>query len=291
MQKIKIMTDSACDISPELEKELGIKIMCFPITVGDVGYRERISFSNNEFYEIMDSTPEFPLTAQITTFEFVDAYKELFEQGYTDIINVTISSSGSNTYNSALMAKDNFFEEYPQAIGKINIYIIDSLSYTAVYGYPITQAAIKANKGSSVEEILAYLEDWLSCGELHFASYTLEYVKKSGRLSAASAFVGELLGLRPLIKVVDGVSYVPKKVRGDKNIIPELVETCVTSMIPKTPYIILKGSIDEYPNELAKELTKRLGYPPVAFYQIGAAVSANAGHKVAGFVIKGKKRR
>ena len=291
MQKIKIITDSASDISPELEKELDIKVLGFPITMGDKGYRERESFTNAEFYEMMDQSPEIPSTAQITAFEFNDVYGEAFKEGVTDLILVTISSTGSNTNNAAKMAKDTFFEENPIAKDKFKIHIIDSLNYTAVYGYPVTQAAIKAKNGVPANEIIAYLEDWFSCGELHFAPYTLEYVKKSGRLSAASAFVGEVLGLRPLINVIDGKSGISKKIRGDKSIIPELVNLCAERMIPQTPYCVLVGSVAEYGEEMAKELTKKLGYPPAATFQIGAAVSANAGHKVAGFVIKGKKRR
>lgn len=291
MQKIKILTDSACDITKEQELDLDIKIMCFAITVGDVGYRERESFTNSEFYEIMDSSKEIPTTAQITVFEFLNEYKNIYESGYTDIIQVTISSTGSNTYNSALMARINFFEGNPDAIGKFNIIIMDSLNYTGVYGYPVTQAAIKVQKGGSVDEIVSYLEDWFACGMVIFAPYTLEYVKKSGRVSCAAAFVGEVLGLRPIIKIVDGLSSTSEKVRGDRNILPKLIEIAVAEMIPQTPYIIVKGSMDEQPDELADMMTKRVGYPPEGFCQIGAAVASNAGHKVAGLIIKGKKRR
>ncbi|MEG0614801.1 MAG: DegV family protein [Oscillospiraceae bacterium] len=286
MEKIKILTDSACDISRQQEIDLDIKIMCFPITIDGKGYRERESFTNEEFYRLMDAADSIPTTAQVTTFEFVEEYKNIYSEGYTDIIQVTIASLGSNTYNAALMARDQFFEENPEAADKFKITIIDGKNYTAVYGYPVTQAAIKASKGASAAEITAYLEDWLSCSEVIFAPYTLDVVKKSGRVSCAAAFVGELLGLRPIIKIVDGVSSVMEKVRGDKNILPKIVELVSKEMIPQTPYVIMTGSLKEQPEELAQLLTKKFGYPPEAFFQVGAAVASNCGHKIAGAVFK-----
>lgn len=291
MQKIRLLTDSASDISPENEKELDIKILGFPITVGDKGYIERESFTAKEFYEIMEDYEGIPATSQVTTYRYIDAYKEIFKQGYTDIINVTISSTGSNTYNAAIMAKNTFYEEVPEAKGKINIHIVDSCNYSAVYGYPITQAAVKISNGATVDEILAYLDDWLSCSSLYFVPYDLKYAKKSGRLSAAAAFVGEMLGLKPIIRVTNGISYIDKKIRGEKNVIPSIVERIVTDMVPHTPYIILKGDVEEYPEALAQELTKRLGYPPEQKIYIGASVATNGGTKVAGIVIKGKRHR
>ena len=291
VQRIKILTDSACDVTREQEIDLDIKIMSFPVTVGDVGYRERVDFTNEQFYEMMDHSDTIPTTAQVTSFEFLEAYKEIYSEGYTHVIHVTISSTGSNTHNAALMARDSFFEENPNARGKLTIAVLDSLNYTGVYGYPVTQAAQKAQKGVPAEEIIAYLEDWFASGLVLFVPYTLEYVKKSGRVSTAAAFVGEVLGLRPLIKIADGVSSTLDKIRGDKNILPKLMEAALAEMVPHTPYVIIKGSMDDQPNELAALMTKKLGYPPADFCQIGAAVACNAGHKVAGLVIKGKNRR
>ena len=289
MQKVKILTDSACDISPEIEKKLDIKIMCFPIVVDGKDYIERETLSNEEFYDLLATSTDLPVTSQITSYRFVEEYKQLFEEGYKEIINITISSTGSNTYNSALMARDTFFNENPNAKDKFEIYIVDSLTYTAGYGYPVIEAAKKAKKGSSSEEILSYLKDWFSCVEIYFAPYSLEQVKRSGRVSCAAAFMGELLGLRPLIQMVDGTSNVLEKIRGNKNIIPRIADTAIKNMIPKTPYIIIKGSVDEHAENLSKEMTKRVGYPPELTIQIGSAVANNSGAEVAGIAIKANK--
>lgn len=290
MSKIKILTDSACDIPKEKEQELGIKVMCFPITVDGVGYHERIDFDNDQYYKMMDEAVEFPSTAQITMFEFVEAYKELLEQGYSDVIHITISSTGSNTHNAAIMARNEFYDEVEGA-DKMRIHIVDSANYTAVEGYGVLQAAQKVQKGASVDEILSFLEDWYSSAEVLFAAYTLKYAKRSGRISSAAAFAGELLGLKPILKIAGGVSTTIDKVRGDKNIIPKIIEMVEKEMIPHTPYCVVYGSIKEYADEMTKAMTKKFGYPPEWTCQIGAAVASNAGHQVVGVVIKSKRRK
>ncbi len=288
MQKIKIMTDSACDIDRDLELSLGIKILSFTVIMDGKDYRERIDFTNEEFYKMIDEAKEFPSTSQLTAFELQEAYQELFDQGYTDVIYVTIASKGSATHQNALMARDNFYDEVEGA-DKMKIHIVDSGNYTGVYGYPVIQAAKKLQRGASVEELVDYLTEWFTCSEVLFAPFTLKYVKRSGRVSAAAAFAGELLGLRPLIRITDGVSYVAKKVRGDKNIIPNLIELMESRMIPKTPYCIISGKDDTYADELAKELTKIFGYPPAGYFHIGAAVTINAGPDVVGVVIRAER--
>ncbi|MBQ7132152.1 MAG: DegV family protein [Oscillospiraceae bacterium] len=290
MNKIKILTDSSCDIPKDKEKELDIKIMNFPIIVDGKDYHERVDFDSNEYFKMMDESAEFPSTSQITMFEFLEAYKELFKQGFTDVIHITISSTGSNTHNAALMARNEFYDEVEDA-DRMRIHIVDSANYTAVQGYGVIQAGIKAQKGSSVDEILSYLEDWYSSAEVIFAAYTLKYAKRSGRISATAAFAGEMLGLKPIIKIAGGVSSTPSKVRGDKNIIPKIVEMAEDEMIPHTPYCIVYGSIKEYADELSKAMTKKFGYPPEWICQIGAAVASNAGHQVAGVVIKSNRRK
>ncbi len=289
MQKIKILTDSTCDITKEDEKRLGIKVMCFPVTVDGESYRERLDFTNEQFYKMMDNAKEMPKTSQLTSFEILEVYKSLYEEGWTDVIYVTISSTGSATYKNAIHAAEEFRKEVSEPKGKeMRIHVVDSKNYTAVYGYPVMQAALKAQKGESPDEILDYLHSWFECAEVHFVPMTLKYVKKSGRVTAAAAFAGELLGLKPLIKIAQGESTVMEKIRGEKNIIPKLLAAAEKAMTPQTPYVIVKGSDSTLPDILAEEMTNKFGYPPEYICQIGAAVSCNAGHNVVGFVIKGR---
>lgn len=291
MQKIKIVTDSTSDITKEEEKRLGIRVMCFPVTVDGQSYRERIDFSNNQFYRMMDNAKEMPKTSQLTAFEILEVFKELHKEGWTDVIYVTISSTGSATYSNALSAADQFKKDTADEEGdQMRIHVVDSRNYTAVYGYPVTQAALKAQKGETPEKIIEYLKEWFETAEVIFIPLTLKYVKKSGRVSAASAFAGELLGLRPVIKISNGVSTVLDKVRGEKNIIPKMLEVTENNMMPQTPYIVITGSNQAITDAFTEKMIELVGYPPEETVQIGAAVACNAGHSVVGIVIRGRKK-
>ncbi|MCD8328793.1 MAG: DegV family protein [Ruminococcus sp.] len=288
MGKTVILTDAACDISKEQEHELGIKIVPFKVAVGDKSYLPRVDIDNFEFYKVMDAYEGIPATSQVTTLDWFEAYEKLAQdKEVTDIINVTISSHGSATYNNAVIAKKDFFSKYKEREKDLNIHVIDSDNYTGVYGYAVVQAAIKANSGVPATQIIAFINDWLKSAYVLFACYNLKYAKKSGRISAAAAFAGELLGLKPILKISHGVSSILKKVRGEKAIIPTILEIAKDDMIPKTPYVIIWGSDETLKNDIAKAMEKAVGYPPTDYIQVGAAVACNAGHRVAGVVIKG----
>ena len=285
-EKIKLMTDSASDIPKDTAAELGIKLLCFPITVDGVSYREVEDFTKEEFYAIADSAKEFPLTAQLTPFEIQEAYEGLAAEGYTDVIFVTIGAGGSGTFNNAKMAKEQFEEAHSGDKDPMRIHLIDGRCYTATYGYAVAEAAKKLARGASVAELTEYLDDWCSHAGLYFVPMTLKYVKRSGRVSAAAAFAGELLGLRPFCRIANCKSSVLQKIRGEQPIIQKMTEYALEHMLPHTPYIIMAGCVPTYAEELAASLTKALGYPPEQICTIGAAIVCNAGPNVVGMVIR-----
>lgn len=289
MQKIKILTDSTCDIPVSEQKKLGIKIMNFNVIIDGKEYKERLDFTNETFYEMVDNAKEMPKTSQLTTLEILDTFKELYNEGWTDVIYISICSTGSSTYSNANAAALQFKEETSgSGRPKMRIYIVDSKGYSGMYGYSVMQAAMMAQRAENPEDIVDYLKDWASKVEASFVPLTLKYVKKSGRITAASAFAGELLGLRPIIKLSGGDSEVPVKIRGEKNIIPKLLEYAEKNMAPKTPYLIVTGRNKQLPEQLAEEMTKKFGYPPEYFNEIGAAVTCNTGPDIVGIIFRNK---
>lgn len=288
MAKIKIITDSASDISSQAENELDILVLPFKVVLGDKSYTSRVDFDNEQFYKMMNEYDGMPTHSQITIFEFTELYEKLFDEGYTDVIYVSINKEGSATYGNSVLAAEQFFEEHPERKGTFNIYNVDGVTYTGGYGYPVTQAAIKAKKGESPDAIVEYIEDWVKNCTIFFAPYTLKYARKSGRIPSAAAFAGELMGLRPIMRIQDNKIVTNSKVRGDKNIIPEILKLTANEMIPQTPYCIVYGSDRSVADEMAAVMTKKMGYPPAEMYQIGAAIAINAGPKVVGTIFKRK---
>lgn len=290
MYSIKLMTDSGSDVPKAFAAQHGIDVLPFPLAVAGEEFIPDDNFTNAMFYEILMKEPKIPTHAQITTVEFVDKYEEYYKQGYADLIYVSINKLGSNTYNNAVLAKQQFFDEHPEAAEKFSVHVVDSKIYSAGYGYPVMEAAKKIERGCSAKEILAYLDDWFDSVEIYFAPYSLEFVKKSGRVSCAAAFVGELLGLKPIICFVDGQVSVVEKVRGEKAIIPTLLKYAKNKMIPQTPYLFITGCLPEESAKFKQEAEKVLGYASEGSYEAGPVIAINAGPKLVAIVVKGHKK-
>lgn len=290
MGQIKIVTDSASDISPAQAREFGIELIGFPITIGDKGYREHVDFTTQEFYQILEEADELPHTSQVTVLDYTDIYERAYEKRITELIVVVIASIGSNSFNNANMARDSFYEDNPDAKKKMRITVLDSKGYTGAYGFPVIEAAKKVQRGADADDVIAFLKDWFDSAIIVCTAFTLKYARKSGRVGCVAAFVGEVLGLKPIITFVDAVSETVAKVRGEKMVIPQLVDAAVERMIPQTPYAILCGSREDCTEEVTELMKKKVGYPPTEFLDVGATISCHLGHEVSGIIVKGQNR-
>jgi len=290
MEKIKIVVDTPCDIPDKFLARYGIEMVGVPIVVDGREYVERKSFSIQEFYPILEGANELPVTSRVPIGEFVEAYTRAWNEGCTDVIVVTMNSNGSGTYESAHIAMDLFFTEVPEAGGFFSIHLIDSMTYSLAYGYPVVRAASMAQLGKSVKEILVYLYDFFSRVEIYIVCYSLEYAKKSGRISAAAAFVGEMLGMRPIIAMVDGATKIVEKVRGDRNATRKLAEVYHQRRVSAEDIVITaSAAVDEYGRELKALVERDLGRS-VLHCKLGAAVTINTGPRAAALCLLGKKR-
>lgn len=291
MQKIKILTDSTCDIPDSERKKLGIKIMNFSVVVDGKEYKERQDFTSAAFYDMIEGSKELPKTSQLTTVEILDTFNELYDEGCTDVIYVSICSTGSSTYNNANSAALKFKEQTADSDKpKMRIYVVDSKGYSGMYGYSVMQAAKKAQRGENPDDIVDYIKDWASKVEAAFVPLSLKYVKKSGRISAVSAFAGELLGFRPIIKLSGGDSEVPIKIRGEKNIIPKLLEYAEKNMNLDAPYLVVTGKNKQLAKQLSDEMTSKFGKPPEYINEVGATVTCNTGPDLIGLIFLNKAK-
>ncbi len=278
MSKIKFITDTASDLDLEKAEAAGIALLSFSVMVNGNSYQEQRDLSKEEFYALMDQASEMPSTSQITAFTFQEVFEKYYQEGYTDLIYVSINSKGSATFQNAKQARDQLYEEHPEAADKINIHILDGGNYTISYGYPILQAAKMAEENKTVSDILLYLQHWIADIGVYFTPMTLKYVRKSGRLTAAAAFAGEVLGFRPIIHISHGEITVSEKIRGEKNIVPKLADKIINVMQENSPYLIIEGSNPAYADQIQELLIQKTGRPPAYRVKVGSAVSVNAGH-------------
>lgn len=289
MSKIRIMTDSASDISFDDEQKYSISVIPFPVTLGDKTYISRVDFDNEQFYNLMAQHSEIPKTAQITPYQFQEIYLREAGAGVTDLIMVLINSKGSSTYDNSIQAIELFYEEHPEYRDVFYIHSIDGMGYNALYGSPVVHAAQMLEQGASVEEILKYLTEILPKRQIYFGIYDLKYAAKSGRIPTAAAFVGTKLNLKPVMKIFDRSITTAAKCRGERKLVEKVAEMSIADMEPGTAYELIYGNDTACLEELRELMVQKLGYEPSSAYQIGAAVAANSGPKIAGVAFTRKK--
>lgn len=286
MQKIKIATDSTADIPVNFCEELNISVLPLTIRANDKDYRDGIDISTHEFYKILEESQTLPVSSQVSVKLYSELYENTYKEGYTDLIQVTLNSKGSGTYQAAVLSKNIFFEENPDAKDKFNIHIIDSKTYSMAYGIPVIEGAQMIKSGASVEEIIAHINDWLEHTRAMFVPLVLRFVKKSGRISPAAAFVGDALGLKPLITFEDGDAKIVSKARGEKNAIKMLLDRCLSERRPGTNYALVYGNNTETFNELKSACSKTLDCPPIAEYHVGCVIGLNTGPNMVGIMYR-----
>lgn len=287
MSTIKIVTDEAGDIPFKHEDLYDIEIIPIRINLGDESFLGRSELDSAEFYETLKCAEDMPETEPVSSFEFGELFSDLFEQGYTDIIYVSSSSKASSTYYNAVQARDQFFEDIPEAKAKLNIYCIDSLSFSAGYGYAVVEAAKMANRGKDAQEIAQYLRSWFSKVGLCFGILGLKFAKKSPFMPVDSAFVDDIIGLRPIMKAKNGEIEILSKVR-EGSVVSQVTEEALKDLKKGSPYCIIYSDDSQLRDAAAELLTDALGYPPADSYRIGAAIASHTGPEVIGVMFSAK---
>lgn len=288
MRKVAILTDSASDIPLKMQEECGVDILNFLLTVDGKGYTEREDFTPEEYYDLLTKCEGIPSTAQITPMRFMEQFEKYDAAGVHQVLYISINSTGSATHNCAQLAAENFADENPNSTMEITI--VDSHTYSMTYGWYVCQAAKKLRAGAEMQDVVRYLNEQFASMEVALSVYTLKFIKKSGRISAAAAFAGELLGLRPIITMIDGVTATAAKVRGDNAVMPALVAHVKKRIASGGNYMV--GTTDvENGKMLAALCKKELGKAPDSVFLLGAAVSTNTGPNAVAVVFNGAARR
>ncbi len=282
MQRIQLMTDSACDLPGSLTQQLGIEVIPIPIAVDGKGYLEGVDFTPREFYTILQQSKQIPTTSQISPVTYCEHYAKAYERGCTDVILMGISSTASATYLRAKDAVEMFFDNCPQAKGKFNIHVLDSKTFSLGYGYPLTQASQMVRDGKSVQEILDYLNDWVNRIDLYITAFSFEFIKKSGRISCAASIVGEALGIRPVIRLYQGQITIFAKTRGNNSVLQRIAQIAQENIAKDSPLLMLDGTLPEMNEEMRALLQKKLGRKLDMVEDVGCAVSINSGPKMLG---------
>ena len=287
MAKIKIVTDSAADLLKDDISKLNIEVLPFYIAMGDEALVSNSDLDNEKFYEMMEAYDGIPTTSQITPYNFTEYFEKWYEEGCEEVVLVLINSKGSATFNNAVMAKEEFFEEHPEA--NINIYIYDGASYNGGYGWAVLEAAKAVQDNKPIEDVLEIVDKELSCKKIYFGMYSLKYAGKSGRIPSAAAFVGDVIGLKPVMEIWDHSINTANKAKGEKKLMNTIVDMTLDNIREGSEYGVVYGSDKKVGEDISRILTEKLGYAPKYFFQAGAAVAINAGPRVVGVIFDCKE--
>ena len=194
---VKIITDSASDLPHEVAKQLGITVIPLNVRFGEEVYRNGIDLTSEEFYDKLAHGKDLPFSSVPTLGAYVEAYDKLAEET-DEILAIILSSKLSGTYDVAL-----------QSIGlmkqKCRVEVIDSKTATMAEGFIVMRAAQAAQAGASLDEVIDVTRSTIPRVDFLAAFDTLEYLQRGGRIGKATAFLGSMLKINPIITLRDGV--------------------------------------------------------------------------------------
>jgi DegV family protein with EDD domain len=216
LAKIRLYADNCCDLEQDYLQELGIDSIALKVNINGKSYRDRVDLSPSQFYELIKEAGVMPTTSQVNPAEFEEEFRKILEEGDNEIIYVAFSSGLSGTYQSACIARD--------MVDPQRITVIDSRSASLGYGLTLIRAARAIAQGLSKEEVIQEIMDNIQRMEHVFIVGDFEMLKRGGRVSAASAFIGSLLSIKVIAEIKEGKINPVEKVKGLKKAKKRLLE-------------------------------------------------------------------
>ena len=263
---IKIIVDSSADCNVQD----GIVDAIVPISVNIDGaeYKSGVNLTSDKFYELLQNAKEFPRTAQPSPQRFIDVFEQAQENG-DQIIYLCLSSHFSGTYQGALIAKD--------MVDYDDIHVVDSIGVTHMITILAKYARKLINEGLTAGEIVDKCEELKGKIKIYAGVDTLEYLYKGGRLSRASAAVGGIAGIKPIIAVQEGKVEVVAKSIGNLRAMNTLLEKLKSHTLnPDFPLYSMYTSGTENCETLEQKLADN-GYTVEGRLQIGSTIGAHVG--------------
>lgn len=269
---VKIVCDSTAYLPAKFIKQYDIGVIAVNVVLDNKSYRE-VDLDNETFYDIMDKSKEFPKSAQPAMTEMIDVFSKPLKNG-DDLLIILMSSELSGTYSTANMIKNELLEDYPDR----KIEVIDSRTTCMEMGLRVLECAKAAQNGACFEDVIKIGEGVAKGSNFLFTPATLEYLKKGGRIGAASALLGGMLKLRPILMVKDGKVSVVEKVRTQSKAINQIVNIFKKETEGKEVGGIVIHHINclEEANKLANEFKQELDIN-VEIGDIGPVIGAHVG--------------
>ena len=278
MGRVRIVTDSTADIPQELVDELGIIVVPLKVSFGSDIYRDGVDIKPREFIALMEKEKVMPTTSQPSPGEFVSVYENLAAKGDT-VVSIHLSGKLSGTVQSAQTAK--------AMTGARDVYIIDSKTASMGLGLIVLAAAKAAKEGQPIREVMSVIKYKMARTFVIFLVDTLEYLEKGGRIGKASAFLGTMLKIKPILTVDAGQVIPLEKVRGKAAAIDRIAQivTDRTDISKHYACSFVYGNDYEAMTSLKEKVLPVFNCENLIVTEIGPVIMSHTGPGLVGVVL------
>jgi DegV family protein with EDD domain len=275
---IKIMADSTCDLSQEILDQYDIHIAPLTVTMDGKTYKDRVDITADEFYSMMEKLDAPPTTGMPSPTSYLEIMNDAVAKGHNEILCICMSSGTSGAYQSAVLAKDYFYEENKDST--VKIHVVDSKSMSHGSGWLIMKSARLRDQGATFEELIEFNESY-KINVKHFLTVDdLDHLIRSGRLSGVSAVIGKMLKLKPIMSMRDGKGAIVAKERGRRKVLTHYIREFLRRNDENlTDFVIIGYTTDKsYADNLKAKFLEETGFKgDIYIMQMGVAVGTHVG--------------
>lgn len=268
MATVRVVTDSTADIPSQVASALDITVIPDEIIFGQQVYRDGVDITLKRFYELLDSSPHFPKTAQPGLGVFLDTYRRL-GQDRTGIVSIHVGYHLSGMGSTAQVAAEELSPE-------VRVAVVDSQQLTMAQGWQVIAVAQAAQQGVSFEEVVSLAQRLAPLAHAAAMLDSLDYVRRGGRLGRLAALVGAMLRVKPLINVVDGRPALLGNVRTRRRALDRLVQH-VSTRAPFLALAVLHVGAPVLAANLADRLSTLYPRDRILVRETGVAVATHLG--------------
>lgn len=270
---LKILTDSGCDLPLSMISENSVTFFPLKVHLDDKEYDDHIEIEPNQVYQAIRDG-KLPKTSQVSPHLFEEVFTKM-AKNKEDGIYIAFSSQLSGTYSTAVMILNQVKEDYPD----FDLTIIDSKCASIGQGIVVLEAVKLAKQNASKEAIIEDIKFRTQHMEHLFTVNDLEYLAKGGRVSKASAFLGGLLNIKPLLNVDDGKLVPIEKLRGKKKLMHRIIEIMKErgNQLDQQQIGISHADNEEDALEMKKMIQQEFGTDQFVISSIGAVLGAHVG--------------
>ena len=270
--KIGLVTDSTADIPPELVARHDIRVVPALVNIAGKSYRDGIDITREEYYTRLPRLNPTPTTSAPSVGDFQERYEDLFRNGVSQIISIHTAKSLSGIFNGARLAAQDFGQR---------IHVLDSNQLTLGVGFPVLTAAEAIGRGALLEEVISLVENVFRRTRVAALLDTLEYMRRSGRVSWTRAFVGNILNIKPLVELKDGIVHRSGQARTRTQGILRLTEI-LHSWGPVERLAVLHTNAEVTARQLLEDLKPKLASPPLVV-NVTTTIGTHVGPNGLGF--------